>query len=171
MKAIPDLLADVTLVDAGAVVLTLIILTAGGGLIVRKYSAPVVKLAKKIDQFLEEWNGEPDELDAHGDLKTPGRPGISARLLQLEGTVTDLAAALTAAQIVLERVRAQVQNGHPTNLRDDVDELIEQVGELAKKLDQHISIAKDHDRGQAALAAEVKRMVSQVDSVSSRLGD
>lgn len=51
----------------------------------------------------------------------------------------------------LEAVRAQVQNSHQTNLRDDVDV-------IRSRLDEHIAIAKESDRRQDKTAEEVAIM-------------
>lgn len=59
---------------------------------------------------------------------------------------------------LLESVRAQVQNSHDTNLRDDVDDLQTTVSLVHKKLDEHIAIAKESDRRQDKTAEEVAIM-------------
>lgn len=67
---------------------------------------------QKLSRFLDDVTGEPERPGI------PSRPGIMERLARVEGDVGV--------------VKAQVQNSHRTNLRDDLDRLQEAVRENAE---------------------------------------
>lgn len=105
---------------------------------------PLADLLQAVREFLSEWNGKPAALDDSGAVKAPAEPGMLARVGALEKHMT--------------AVRHQVKNDHNTNLRDDVDRVISQVGAVVGKLDQHITIAKESDVQQAEIATKVARL-------------
>ncbi|MHC6176252.1 hypothetical protein [Glutamicibacter sp. X7] len=105
------------------------------------------RIIKAVAKVAEDWNGTEDRVDKSGAVVEKGRPGVPA---------------------LLETVRAQVQNSHSANLRDDVDKVIDiseqnatAIRHLAAKLDQHIVIAKESDQRQDETAAKVDRLVEK----------
>lgn len=101
--------------------------------IIKKLWRPV----KSLGTFLDDWNGKEAREDRAGNIIEPAKPGIPS---------------------LLETVRSQVQNSHPTNLRDDVDDLTELIGDVIAKLDEHIVIAKESDKAQEETARQVKKL-------------
>ncbi|WP_180967251.1 hypothetical protein [Zhihengliuella halotolerans] len=90
-----------------------------------------------------------------------GQPGIAARMESQSKALSEMGEKL-------EAVRAQVQNSHNTNMRDDIDGLTETVEELASAVRQqqndfavHVAIAKDSDRRQAETAEKVSRLAAR----------
>jgi len=108
---------------------------------------PLRKLAKTFSHIAEDWNGEPERRDASGQLIAEGRPGVMARL---------------------ETLRAQVQNSHSTNLRDDVDEAIKSTRQVAAALAEHIEIAKQSDAAQAELTRQVNKHLPMLEDLHRR---
>lgn len=111
---------------------------------IRKGAKPILDLFESFREFLAEWNGKPEELDASGNPKKDAEPGVLHRLMTLEKHMAS--------------IRHQVKNDHSTNLRDDVDEVIAAAKTVAEKLDEHIAIAKTSDTQQAEIAAKVERL-------------
>lgn len=103
----------------------------------------VTRATKAISTFLHDWNGTEDRLDRSGRLIEKGSPGIPA---------------------LLETVRAQVQNSHNTNLRDDLDK-------ISKKLDEHIVISKHHDRDQTRTARTLHSHLQETERWAEMLED
>lgn len=121
-----------------------------GGLL-WKPSKVLLKIVKTLLAFSEDWNGTEDRLDKSGAVIEKGRPGVPA---------------------LLETVRAQVQNSHNTNMRDDVDKVIDiseqnvtAITHLASKLDKHISEADrsvtKQDENIAKIAEDVGKLKSK----------
>ena len=100
-----------------------------------------LKLVKSLMLFAEDWNGTPERRDHAGMVVEPAKPGVPA---------------------LLETVRSQVQNSHRTNLRDDVDTVIETVDTLSRRLEEHIQIAIKSDSAQDQTAEQVKKLVEDV---------
>lgn len=105
------------------------------------------KLLRSIFLFIEDWNGSPERRDHAGAIIEKGRPGVPA---------------------LLETVRSQVQNSHSTNLRDDVDTVIETVDTLSRRLEEHIQIAIKSDSAQDQTAEQVKKLVEDVGKLTSQ---
>lgn len=100
----------------------------------------IARLVRAVSQFVEDWNGTPDQYDASGAIKEHGSPGVPA---------------------MLEKVRSQVENSHHTNLRDDVDDLRGTVNQIGEKLDDHIDIANESDQQLAETAEKVDRLAAR----------
>lgn len=116
-------MADITLGGAVAAI-------GGAALVlaaVLKVGKPIKKVFAAIEKFMAAWNGTPAVEDGAGVVIEPAKPGVIA---------------------TLEILRAQVQNSHSTNLRDDVDRVQRTVTELVQKVDEHITIAKASDERQ-----------------------
>lgn len=114
----------------------------------------LLKLVKSLMLFAEDWNGTPERKDHAGMVIEPAKPGVPA---------------------LLETVRAQVQNSHRTNFRDDLDTNTEEtrrigieVRRLAKQLDEHIKIAIKSDAAQDQTAEKVERLVEDVGKLKSK---
>lgn len=105
------------------------------------------KLLRSIFLFIEDWNGSPERRDHAGAIIEKGRPGVPA---------------------LLETVRSQVQNSHSTNLRDDVDTVIETVDTLSRRLEEHIQIAIKSDSAQDQTAEQVKKLVEDVGKLTNQ---
>lgn len=118
-----------------------------GGAAVIAALAPVVRgvyrAGRAIVTFLHDWNGTEERRDRSGRIVEKGQPGIPA---------------------LLETVRAQVQNSHNTNLRDDMDT-------ISKKLDEHIAISKHHDRKQNETSRKLARHVEHTEQYNEMLED
>lgn len=81
-------------------------------------------------------------------------PGIGHRMDAQVAKMSEL-------RDTLETVRAQVQNSHSTNLRDDVDDVKHAISKVAGQLEEHIEIAKKYDAAQDETAKQVERLVSR----------
>lgn len=110
-----------------------------------------LKIVKTLLAFSEDWNGTEDRLDKSGAIIEKGRPGVPA---------------------LLETVRAQVQNSHGTNLRDDMDKVIatsEQnviaIAHLASKFDKHVI---DADKSVAKQDANISDIANDVRKLKSK---
>lgn len=90
-----------------------------------------------------------------------GIPGIGDRMDAQATKLGELAEKLGEHSETLEKVRAQVQNSHDTNLRDDVDGVKEAVEDLTGKLSEHITISKESDRSQAEMARQVESLAAR----------
>ena len=88
-----------------------------------------------------------------------GQPGIGARMVKQGEKMSELTDLVRGQGDELEKVRAQVQNSHSTNLRDDVDRVKVAVDKVAEKLDEHIDIAKKYDAAQDETAKQVEKLV------------
>lgn len=100
--------------------------------------AKVWPVVRRLARFLDDVHGEPARPGQ------PARPGWGERLSAIEGGQDDARRRLervesgqiaTLARVVrlestTERVRAQTENSHTTNLRDDLDAVAEKVTEL-----------------------------------------
>lgn len=111
--------------------------------VVRKVWAPV----RAVGAFLADWNGKEERSDRAGNVIEEAKPGIPA---------------------LLETVRAQVENSHRTNFRDDLDrntaathEALEQIGKVTQKLDEHIVIAKESDDAADETARQVAKLAEK----------
>ncbi|VXB24447.1 conserved hypothetical protein [Arthrobacter sp. 9V] len=123
-------LAGLTL---GEIISTLAVITACLAVIL-KFWRPFRKIFKGLETIGSDWNGAPERKDASGEVIEPARPGVMAQL---------------------ETLRAQVQNSHSTNLRDDVDKALERLDVVTEVLAEHIGIAKQSDEQQKELAGKV----------------
>jgi len=127
-------LTDVLTLESAAIVATLGALGAA--------VAKVWPVVRRLARFLD---------DVHGEPARPGqlaRPGWGERLTRIEDGQDDTRRRLervesgqiaTLARVVrlestTERVRAQTENSHTTNLRDDLDKIEAKVTDLH---DQH----------------------------------
>jgi len=104
--------------------------------------AKVWPVVRRLARFLDDVHGEPARTGQ------PARPGWGERLSRIEDGQDDTRRRLervesgqiaTLSRVVhlestTERVRAQTENTHTTNLRDDLDAVAEKVTELH---DQH----------------------------------
>ena len=106
-----------------------------------------LKLVKSLMLFAEDWNGTPERKDHAGMVVEPAKPGVPA---------------------LLETVRSQVQNSHSTNLRDDVDTVIETVDTLSRRLKEHIQIAIKSDAAQDRTAEKVEQLVEDVGKLTEK---
>lgn len=124
----------------GGITLEWIIATLAGAAViwgtVRKVGKPIKRTLDTLTGFMATWNGTPEVRDESGAFVKAAVPGIPAQL---------------------ETIRAQVQNSHSTNLRDDLDRLHATVDELVAKVEEHITIAKESDGRQD----ETERIVNR----------
>lgn len=128
----PEWMADLTL---GQIVATIAGLSLVAGMY-WKVRKPIKKFTNSIAAFMATWNGVPEVRDESGAFVKAAVPGIPAQL---------------------ETIRAQVQNSHKTNLRDDFDELKTEMTNLSKLVTDHIVIAKESDSRQD----ETERIVTK----------
>ncbi|MFJ4286395.1 hypothetical protein ACIPY0_12185 [Paenarthrobacter nicotinovorans] len=124
----PEWMVNLTLGDMTATLL-------GLGVVAVAWK-PVRKLLKNIDQISQDWNGTAERKDESGAVIAPARPGIPAQI---------------------ETLRAQVQNSHKTNLREDLDAVHRSVKDVNKRLDEHITITEER----RAKADELTRVVQE----------
>lgn len=94
---------------------------------------------RRIGNFLDDWEGR----EARPGVDR--EPGVMERLKVLETSDSEQNkilflqdTMLSTIQTEVKKAVAQVQNSHPTNLRDDVDEVIGKVDTLHDKLDAHL---------------------------------
>ncbi|MGP9490043.1 hypothetical protein ACT3R5_15935 [Glutamicibacter sp. AOP5-A2-7] len=90
-----------------------------------------------------------------GDDKNPG---IGVRMEQ-QTKKLDKQAEL------LERVRAQVENDHDTNFRDDNDLIMEKVDDLATEFKAHVAISKAKDKEGDENAYRVAVLADKVNKI------
>jgi len=120
-----------------------IVATIGGIAVLATVVVKVWKPIRAIIRFLDDWNGRPERHDRAGKIIERGRPGFPAQL---------------------EAIRAQVENSHTTNLRDDIDE-------LKADLKQHITISKQKDGEQEDTAKKLDEHIEQTDQLMPMLKD
>lgn len=103
-----------------------------------------------------------------GDDKNPG---IGVRMEQQSKKLDKQAE-------VLERVRAQVENDHDTNFRDDNDLIMNKVDDLATEFKAHVAISKAKDKEGdenayrvAVLADKVNKIQPIVEKLGATWGD
>lgn len=128
----------------------IVVFLAGLGtlfLVVKKIWRPFRRIIKALEQIAADWNGTAERRDGAGVLIEAGRPGVMAQL---------------------ETLRAQVQNSHRTNLRDDVDKVRDLVGELAKKLGEHIEIAKLSDESQGRVEEQLQKFTPMLEALHAK---
>lgn len=110
-------LADVITLEGAAVVAAVSALGAG--------IAKVWPAITRLTRFLDDIQGEPERPGS------PARPGWGERLLSIEQR-------LTRVEDKTDRVRAQTENSHNTNLRDDLDQIDAKVTDLHQKYTRSI---------------------------------
>ena len=150
MNELPEWITGLTL---GEIFLFLAGLTAAAAAIV-KLLKPAYKALKNIGQIAQDWNGTPERVDGSGQVIEPARPGVMAQL---------------------ETLRAQVQNSHKTNLREDIDavhdsvkEVRESVKDVNTRLDEHITTTAERRKQ----ADELTRVVQEeIVPVAAQLKD
>lgn len=147
----PGWIADLTV--AQLVAFGLFIVAVVGG--IWKFGRPAVRVGRRVMDLLDLLLGTPAKTDASGAEEEPARPGLIVRLSAMEEHQSSQGQ-------VLETVRAQVQNSHRTNLRDDLDELTRTVETLVNKFAEHIAIAKESDRRQDATAEQVRQLLDRI---------
>lgn len=128
----PDWMADLTLAEIIGTIVGIAIVVG----VYVKVSKPIKRVTGTVSAFMATWNGTPEVHDDSGAFVKAAVPGIPAQL---------------------ETIRAQVQNSHQTNLRDDMDKLHAVVLDLAGKVEEHIAIAKESDDRQD----ETERIVTK----------
>lgn len=133
----------ISAISIGSVIVTLTSLIAFW-----KLTEPLRTILGSLHQIIEDWNGVPERRDASGQLIAHGRPGVMARL---------------------ETLRAQVQNSHDSNLRDDLDKAIKGNAETKQILTEHIVNAEKSDKAQEELAALVKEHLPMLARVHNDL--
>lgn len=97
-----------------------------------------------------------------------GIPGIGERMEAQVVKLAELGEHLGEHGKKLETVRAQVQNSHGSNFRDDLDantratkEALRHIEQVAEKLDQHIGISKAKDAEQEQTARKVSQLAAR----------
>jgi len=125
----PEWMAALTV---GEIVATIV----GAGVIVG-IGVKLYPTARALSHLIRDLHGTPDRVDRAGNVIEPGEPSIRAQL---------------------QAIRAQVENSHKTNLRDDIDKLTE-------KLDEHIEVAKDHDRYQEETSQRLEDHIQQTEEL------
>ena len=148
-------LADVTVWQAGALVLALIV---GIGWLARKVWPVVVK----VKDFLDDWNGEPARPGA------PARPGIGARLDHQRDH-------LQALEDALDYLQAQMKTNGGSTLRDAIDRIDAGQRSQVRTLEEHIEISQadreDLRRMVTALQAERADVHSAVDALTTETAE
>ncbi|MFC7380900.1 hypothetical protein [Sphaerisporangium rhizosphaerae] len=91
---------------------------AGGAAVLLK----VLSSLKKLGNFVDDWNGEPDRPGV------PGRPGVMQRLRNIE---------------------AELQNNHGSSLRDVADRVESGLNELRDNFSEHIKQTEISFKAQA----------------------
>jgi len=125
----PEWMASLTV---GEIVATIVGVLAVVGVVVKLYPT-----ARALSHLIRDLHGTPDRVDRAGNVIKPGEPSIRAQL---------------------QAIRAQVENSHKTNLRDDIDK-------LAGKLDEHIEVAKHHDRYQEETSQRLEDHIQQTEEL------
>lgn len=101
---------DVALVWGGAVTIL-----AGVGTVVWRAVRGMVRLAGRVDDFMDDWAGEPARAGV------PGRPGVMERVSAIEER--------------LQRVEHELYPNSGGSLRDAVDQANERLARLCPELD------------------------------------
>jgi hypothetical protein len=78
----------------------------------------VVKFLKKMGNFVDDWNGEPDRPGV------PGRPGVMKRL---------------------ESIESEVRTNHGSSLKDAVNRIDTNLNELREDFSDHVKIQADYN--------------------------
>ncbi|MFJ2318431.1 hypothetical protein ACIOTN_17215 [Glutamicibacter sp. NPDC087661] len=109
---------------------------------------------KEFAAFLDQWNGKAEKKDRSGQIVQHAEPGVSARILTLEEKT--------------ERIHHEVTPNHGGSIKDAVKRIEERGNETAyklaettEKLDEHIVIAKDSDKAQERLIADIGKLKSK----------
>lgn len=142
---LPDWAADITL----GTIIAWALVGAGVWIGIRKLGKilqPLIETVQAIKDFLTDWNGAEAVRDVSGAIIRDAEPGMLARVKSLETAMV--------------QVRHQVKNDHKTNLRDDVDQVIDKVAEMKEIVDEHIRIAKQSDADQQEIKTKVERLDS-----------
>lgn len=116
-------------------------------LIIKKIWRPLRRIIKALEQIAADWNGTAERKDGAGIIIEAGRPGVMAQL---------------------ETLRAQVQNSHRTNLRDDVDKVRDLVGELTKKFGEHVEIARLSDESQGRVEEQLLKFTPMLEDLHAK---
>lgn len=102
---------------------------------------------QSLAKFLDDWNGTPAVEDHAGYVIEEARPGVAARIFQLEERV--------------EKIHHEVTPNHGGSMNDAQRRTEADVKELGRKLDEHITIAKASDESNAETAELVQRIASR----------
>jgi hypothetical protein len=116
-------------------------------LIIKKIWRPLRRIIKALEQIAADWNGTAERKDGAGIIIEAGRPGVMAQL---------------------ETLRAQVQNSHRTNLRDDVDKVRDLVGELTMKFGEHGEIARLSDESQGRVEEQLLKFTPMLEDLHAK---
>lgn len=138
----PEWMSDISAGDVVATIAGIAVLAGALKLVWRPL--------REVRAFLESWNGRPERRDLAGKIIDPGTPGMPATIRSLQAQV--------------EKVRAQVENHHSSNLRDDIDD-------VKNSLKEHISISKEHDAAQAVTDKKLDDHIRQTESLMPMLED
>lgn len=152
----PTTIADWTIGDIAAWLAAI----SGIGLVVWRLWGPF----KAIKQFLEHWNGRPEQKDWSGKVLSEAKPGVPAMLGEFQ---TELA----EVQKGLKEVITQVSNHHTTNLRDDVSNLQRSVESINGKLSEHIKISKHYDAAQEETKKKLDDHIKETEGLMPMLHD
>lgn len=88
---------------------------------------------RKLSHLVDDLAGEPARPGV------PARPGLMERMASVEDASTENTRRL-------DIVQKEVKNSHITNLREDMDQIRDEVRVTSSKLDTHIQIAADESR-------------------------
>ncbi|MDO5633277.1 MAG: hypothetical protein Q4G34_00170 [Micrococcus sp.] len=100
-------------VEAGLLIMALMSLSG--------FLAWLWPIVRRLSRFLDDVTGSPARPG------TPARLGWGARLERIEARQDTGHARIAALEAKTERVRHHVENSHTTNLRDDLDELRDEL--------------------------------------------
>ena len=109
---------------------------------------------REFAAFLDQWNGKPEQKDRAGLVTQHAEPGVAARILALEEYTS--------------RIHHEVTPNHGGSMKDAVkriedrgNETAYKLAETTEKLDEHIVIAKESDKSQEKLAADIAKLKSK----------
>lgn len=109
---------------------------------------------KEFGAFLDQWNGKPEKRDRANGIVQHAELGVSARILALEEYT--------------KQIHHEVTPNHGGSIKDAVkriedrgNETAYKLAETTEKLDEHIDVAKESDKAQERLVADVGKLKSK----------
>lgn len=94
------------------------------------------------------------------------KPGVALRMNMIVESIAELSKDTKGQGVILERVRAQVENDHDTNFRDDQDKVMKTVEDLAEEFKEHVAISKVKDNEAAETSYKVAVLAENLSKIT-----